>query len=40
MDSVVEQMGDAIPPELSSRFNEALREFQLSVIPQLEDQLN
>lgn len=40
MERAVETLGGDIPPELSSSFNETVREFQLSVIPQLEDQLN
>jgi hypothetical protein len=39
MERVVETSGGEIPPELIGGFNQTLREFQISVIPQLEDQL-
>jgi hypothetical protein len=40
MERSVEKLGGDIPQELASSFNHTLRELQLSVIPQLEDQLN
>jgi len=40
MERSVERLGGDIPPELVGSFNQTLREFQISAIPLLEDQLS